>query len=710
MIKSKVSAKRGLALVIFVLLLQPVVIFAQKSKVAENVDLVFHNTANMMQHIHYAPKTLDDKFAAQIFNTYLQTLDAGKRFFLQEDIKEFKKYEFQLDDELRGKQVQFYKVVNARFRQRLDEAEKLINELLKEPFTFNRAETYNTNMDNQPWTGSADEQRARWKNYLKYQVLVQFDDLLELQSKDSVSSKDSASSKEELEKKAREIVSRIEKRYIENLRKLTTEDESFNTYINSVINLYDPHSNYFLPVDRREFQENMSGIYYGIGALLQEQQGKVSIGELMLGGPAAKSGQVEKGDVIVRVAQEGQKPVEVAGMGMQDVIKMIRGAKGTTVTITFRKQDGKLKDVAMQREALQLEDTFVKSAIIEDHGRIGYISFPRFYTDFGDDNGRSSAKDMAAELEKLKAENVHSVIIDIRNNGGGSLGEVINMVGLFIKSGPVVQVKSPTGKPYVANTNTGETFFDGPVIVLVNEMSASASEIFAAAIQDYKRGIIVGSSSTYGKGSVQRSFGIANNRQLTSQSTELGTINITLQKYYRITGEATQLKGIVPDILLPGIYEPYDIQEKNNPTALAWDKIDPVPFTPVNDGSVFGRVIAQSQSRIQQDTVLQALRKNLNWLKNRPTKFSLQLDAYRKEQEQLQNKVETIRRELINPDSLNIRNTADVEKDLQEREQFRRDSNKAWLNSLKKDLYLAKAVQVMEDYLRIRNTGQASKS
>jgi carboxyl-terminal processing protease len=689
-------ARRVLKLIVWALLLQPLAIVAQKSKVAENVDLVFHNTANMLQHIHYAPKTLDDKFSKEIFNAYLKQLDPGKRIFLQQDIKEFKKFELQLDDELRGKAVQFYKVVNNTYRQRLDETEKLVEEMLKEPFSFNRNETYDSNTENLPWAGSADEQKNRWKTYLKYQVLVQYDDLLELQAKDS------AKSNENPEKKAREIVARIEKRHFENLRKLTTEEEAFNTYINSVINLYDPHSNYFLPVDRREFQENMSGVYYGIGALLQEQQGKVSIGELMLGGPAAKSGQVEKGDVIVRVAQQGQKPVEVAGMGMQDVIKLIRGSKGTTVTITFRKQDGSLKDVSMVREALQLEDTFVKSAIIEDKERIGYISFPRFYTDFGDDNGRSAAKDMARELERLKSENVSAVIVDIRNNGGGSLGEVINMVGLFIKGGPVVQVKSPSGKPYVASTSSSETVYDGPLIVLVNEMSASASEIFAAAIQDYRRGIVVGSSSTYGKGSVQRSFGIGNGRQLISQSAELGTINITLQKYYRITGEATQLKGIVPDILLPGIYEPYDILEKNNPSALPFDKIDPVPFTPVNDANAFGRIIIQAQNKLMHDTTLQALKQNLAWLKNRPTKYSLNLETYRKEQAELQRRVQTIRRELANPDTLVVKNTSFMEKDLENREQFRRDSNRAWLNSLKKDLYLAKAVEVMEDYLALR--------
>lgn len=673
---------------------------AQKTKVADNVDLVFHNTAHMLQQIHFAPKTLDDKFAAEIFNAYLNQLDPGKRIFLQSDINEFKKYESELDDELRGKTVQFYKVVNNVFRKRLDEAEQLVTELLKEPYRFDKPGTYNSNTENLPWSNSPEEQKNRWRTYLKYQVLVQYDDQLELKAKDSTGSKKG----ENPEQKARETVLRIEKRHIENLRKLTTEEEAFNTYLNSVINLYDPHSNYFLPVDRRSFQENMSGIYYGIGALLQEQQGKVSIGELMLGGPAAKSGQVEKGDVIVRVGQAGQKPVEVAGMAMSEVIKLIRGQKGTTVMITFRKRDGTLKDVYMQREALQLEDTFIKSAVIENNGRIGYISFPRFYTDFGDENGRSSARDMAVQLEELKKENVDAVIIDIRNNGGGSLGEVINMLGLFIDGGPVVQVKSPGGKPYVANTPGGKKIFDGPVIVLVNEMSASASEIFAAAIQDYRRGIVIGSSSTYGKGSVQRSFGISNNRQITTQPTELGTINITLQKYYRVTGEATQLKGIEPDIMLPGIYEPYNILEKNNPSALAWDKIEPVEFKPVNPEGAFDKIISNARSRIEKDTVLQSLRNNLAWLKNRPTKHSLQLENYRKEQKEFQEKLERIRQELVNTRELNIRNTSTMEKELQEREQFRKDGNKAWINSLKKDLYLAEAVEVMNDYLTHKAT------
>ena len=690
----------SLVMIVLLFLSAQVPVFAQKSKVKENIDLVFHNTAEMLQHIHFAPKQLDDDFSGKIFNSYLLQLDPGKRFFTKPDIDRFKKYESGLDDEMRGKEVQFYKVVNKVFQQRLKESETLIEGLLKKPYKFNQPGTYSTNTENLSWTSSDNELKSRWDNYLKYQVLVHYEDMLALREQDSAAEKDDAA----LEQKARETVLRIQKRHFENLQKLTSEEEAFNTYINSIINLYDPHSNYFLPVDRREFQESMSGVYYGIGALLQEQQGKVSINELMIGGPAWKSGLVEKGDVIMKVSQRGEKPVDCAGMSMSDVIKMIRGQKETFVIITFRKSDGSLKEVMLKREPLQLEETFVKSAIIEDSVRIGYISFPRFYTDFGDANGRSCAKDMADELEKLKNENVQAVIIDIRNNGGGSLGEVINMVGLFIDDGPVVQVKSPDGKPYVATVRGNKMVYDGPLIVMVNEMSASASEIFAAAIQDYQRGIIIGSASTYGKGSVQRSFGIANKPSTVSNSTDLGTINITLQKYYRITGEATQLKGITPDILLPGIYEPYKIQEKSNPSALAWDKIEPVPFNTFNDQHEFTKVIKRAELRYSEDTTLNSLRKNLDWLANRSEQHSLQLSAYQKEQKTLQEKIAHIRSELVTDSMMQIINPADVDKQLKEREQFRIESNKAWLNSLKKDLYLSRAVSVMKDYLVLKNS------
>lgn len=674
--------------------------FAQKSKVTENVDLVFHNTAEMLQQIHYAPRKLDDKFSTQVFTAYLDQLDPGKRFFLREDLQQFKKYQLQLDDEMKGKVVHFYKVVNTAFRQRLKDSEAMVDELLKQPFKFNTQEVYNTKTDKLDYCKSTDDLKNRWHNYLKFQVLGQYEDLLDIHARDTANKLSDA----QMEEKARQTILRIEKRNIANLQKLTTDEEAFNTYVNSITNLYDPHSNYFLPVDRREFQESLSGVYYGIGALLQDMQGKIGIGELMIGGPAWKSGQVEKGDVIVKVAQQGGKPVEVAGFVMSEVIKLTRGQQGTSVTITFRKNDGSLKDITLKREALQLDDTFVKSAIIEDSVKLGYISFPKFYTDFGDANGRSCAADMARELARLQQENVKGIIIDIRDNIGGSLGEVINMIGLFIKEGPVVQVKGPAGEPYVSRVKGRTVLYDGPLVVLVNEMSASAAEIFAAAIQDYHRGIIVGSSSTYGKGSVQRPFGIGDNRvaAMNAANTDLGTLHVTLQKYYRITGAATQLKGIEADVKLPGIYEPYKMQEKNNPTALPWDTIQAVPFALLDEQGAIPKVVALSADRMRQDTTLMALSKNLHWMQNRSGIYALQLDKYRTAEKELQTKVGAIRKQLVSAKPMGVKNTTDMEEALKTKEQFKNDSNKAWINSLKRDLFLSEAVYVMYDYLRLK--------
>lgn len=686
---------------LFVLLVSFLFVFpaiAQQTKVTENIDLVFHNTADMLQQIHYAPPKLDDKFSTQVFTAYLKQLDGGKRFFLRDDLQQFKKYELQLDDEMKGKVVHFYKVVNTTFKQRLKESEVMVEDLLKQPFKFNTQEVYNTNTDKLDYCKSADDLKKRWHNYLKFQVLGQYEDLLDIHTRDTANKQTEA----QLEEKARQTILRIEKRNMANLTKLTTDEEAFNTYVNSITNLYDPHSNYFLPVDRREFQESLSGVYYGIGALLADYQGKIGIGELMIGGPAWKSGHVEKGDIIVKVAQQGGKPVEVAGFVMSEVIKLTRGQQGTTVIITFRKADGSLKDVTLKREALQLDDTFVKSAIIEDSVKLGYISFPKFYTDFGDANGRSCAVDMARELARLQQENVKGIVIDIRDNIGGSLGEVINMIGLFIKEGPVVQVKGPAGEPYVSRVKGKAVLYDGPLVVLVNEMSASAAEIFAAAIQDYHRGIIVGSSSTYGKGSVQRPFGIGDSRNTNTVNTDLGTLHVTLQKYYRITGAATQLKGIEPDIKLPGIYEPYKIQEKNNPTALAWDTIQAVPFAVMDEQGDIPRVVTSSGLRMQQDSTLLSLSKNLQWMQNRNGIYALQLDKYRVQEKELQVKVSDIRKQLVSARPMQVKNTTDMEEALKSKEQFKNDSNKAWLNSLKRDLFLSEAVYVMYDYLRLK--------
>ncbi|MDB5230028.1 MAG: hypothetical protein JWN76_833 [Chitinophagaceae bacterium] len=693
-----VSRKTVIVLIILSFFFSPS-LFAQKDKVQDNVDIVFHNTARMLQGIHFAPKEWNDSFSRKIYNTYMDELDPGKRFFTQTDITSLNSYEDQLDDELKGAPVSFYKSANELYKQRLTDARKLITELLNKSFSFSGNETYDPKKEKLNFPANDQEKKQRWDNYLKYQVLNQYEELLQQRTKDSTLTTDDHL----LQAKARANVLKVEMRILDNLQKLTTNEEAFNIYLNDIVNLYDPHSNYFLPIDRREFQEDMTGIYYGIGALLKEEMGKVTIGELMIGGPAWKSRQVDQGDVIIKVKQNAaDSTVNVEGWAMSDVIKLTRGTKGSFVTISFRKKDGTVKDISLQRDALQLEDSFVKSAVIEDSEKIGYIYFPKFYTSFGDANGRSCAADMAKELQKLKKENVKGIIVDIRNNGGGSLGEVINMVGLFMKEGPVVQVKSSNEKPEVNGVKNAGVVYDGPLVVLVNEMSASASEIFAGAIQDYKRGIIMG-APTYGKGTVQRSFPVPLNfRHWPDSTIDLGTLHVTLQKYYRITGEATQLKGILPDVNLPGIYESYDMQEKDQPSALPWDKIASANFQQSTEAPVIQKLVADYKNKITQDTLLQSLQKNLHWLASKSDSWSLNLEKFKQQKKQLRDITSTIRKEFVTTKTLAVKNNTEMEDVIQKQEKFRQDNNKAWLNNLKNDLYLSRAVSLMRNYIQMR--------
>jgi carboxyl-terminal processing protease len=464
----------------------------------------------------------------------------------------------------------------------------------------------------------------------------------------------------------------------------------------------DPHSGYFLPVDRREFQESLSGIYYGIGAVLQEGEGKVRISELMIGGPVWRSGQVDKGDVIVAVGEEKQKPQTTEGMSMSEVIKLIRGKKGTIVSVTFRKVDGSLKTLSIARDALQLEDTFVKSAVIDDSVKLGYIYLPKFYTSFGDPNGRSCAYDVARELIKLKLENVKGIVIDIRDNGGGSLGEVIRMVGFFMKTGPVVQVKARDSKAEADGVNNKTILYDGPLVVLVNEFSASASEIFAAAMQDYKRGIIVGSPSTYGKGTVQRGFSVPG-KDPKAKDIDLGTLHLTIQKYYRVSGGATQIRGVSPDIVLPGFNQLSHAQEKYNPGALAWDTIGQAIYTPAADTNYISILKTRSDARIKTDQNYNSLSNNIDWLEKTGDVYSLDLRKFREERKKITDAIREVRKSSELKTEMKVHNTKEDADAIAAKEEFRQENNRYWINSLKKDLYLGEAVSVLKDLLHTVN-------
>jgi carboxyl-terminal processing protease len=398
------------------------------------------------------------------------------------------------------------------------------------------------------------------------------------------------------------------------------------------------------------------------------------------------------------VAQGSAEPVDITAYLVEDAVKLIRGTKGTEVRLTLKKVDGSIKVVSLIRdEIVQDEATFAKSAIVNsDKGRIGYIYLPEFYADFDNQKGHQSSTDVAREVIKLKEEKVDGIVIDLRNNGGGSLRDVVEMVGLFVDQGPVVQVRDRDGKPQILPDHDRSVLYDGPLAVMVNELSASASEIFAAAIQDYKRGVIIGSTSTYGKGTVQRNIGLDKLGFLDANS-ELGTIKLTLQKFYRISGGSTQLRGVYSDIVLPDAYEYFKIREKDNPDALPWDEIQKADYTPWKYAYDLNVIKGMSNDRLKNNSVFSKIRSDAEWLNKESEKvYSLNLDKYREDQRQVKMTNKELEGLSKLPKEMDVRSLP------QDANKYDGDKDKAdrfqqWLKSLRTDIWLGESVNVVDD-------------
>ncbi|MEP6467825.1 MAG: carboxy terminal-processing peptidase, partial [Parafilimonas sp.] len=583
--------------------------------------------------------------------------------------------------------------------KRLDEVMVLYKDMLSKPFDFSIKEEINLDDDKADFPADEAARKEKWRKRLKYLTLDQYTDLLQQRNDKTKDTAIANKTDAQLEKMAREKVQTILDRSFNRQKLIFTPQEQFNTYVNVITDLMDPHTEYFPPVESRSFEEDLSGRFYGIGAQLKDDDGAIKIAALITGSPAWKSQKVQVNDEIIKVAQGSAEPVDIRGYGLTDVVKLIRGTKGTEVRITFKKADGSTDVVPIIRDEIVQDEQFARSAVInEPTGKIGYIFLPEFYADFERADGNRCSQDVANEIIKLKKENVDGIILDLRNNGGGSLPEVVNMVGLFIKQGPVVQVKDRDGKPAILSDNDTSVLYSGPLAVMVNEFSASASEIFAAAIQDYKRGIIVG-SDTYGKGTVQRTLPLGKTLDIFSGQTEYGTLKLTFEKFYRINGGSTQLKGVTPDVALPDPYDYLKLREKDQPSALPWDQIKKADYTDFNSGVNWNEVEAEAKSQVQSNTAFNTLIKNEDWLKNNADKnYSLNLQEYKKEQ----NAIKTTVKE---NDSLSRLTTPmDIQPVTEDRAKYYNNTDSAkgqryqqWLKNIQKDIYINQTVNVMSD-------------
>ncbi|MEO7311353.1 MAG: carboxy terminal-processing peptidase [Chitinophagaceae bacterium] len=682
--------------------------FGFKSEPASKYEKIITTVADLLEQGHFSPKKIDDIFSKEVFTKYLNDVDPNKELFLQSDMNELKKYETKIDDELHGSKLQFVSAVNTIYAKRILEAAAIYKDVLSKPFDFTKEEIANLNGDKLPYPATEDQRRENIRKRLKYLTLERYADALDQQEKNKEKKDFVWKADSTLERESRDKVVKVMDKTFDKLRTKFTEEEKFNLYINTIASTMDPHTAFFPPVEKRAFDEGLSGRFYGIGALLGEKDGIISIVSVVTGSPAWKSGQIQPNDIILKVAEGAAEPVDIGGYETTDAVKLIRGKKGTEVKLTMKKVDGSVKVVSIIRDEIVQEESYARSAVVNEGGsKIGYIYLPEFYVDFERNGGPSCARDVAIEVQKLKDAKVDGIVMDLRGNPGGSLPDVVKMVGLFVEDGPIVQVKDKDGQPSVLKDTDKGVLWDGPLAVMINEGSASASEIFAAAIQDYKRGIIIGTPS-YGKGTVQRSVGIDKNIGFFVPSTELGSMHLTIQKFYRISGGSTQMKGVTPDIILPDVYEFTKFGEKDNPDALPWDEIAKASYKTSTTASDLSLVEKSGVQRVKNNISFELIHNNAEWLaKQNDKEYSLNLHKYQDEQKIIRatvKQIETLTN--LQDGGLDISFLVQDAEKISKMDKDKADRYKAWLKGLKKDIYLDETLKAVNDMVSQEHTVQ----
>jgi len=660
------------------------------------IDLITY----VLNQGHYDAKEINDSFSANVYEDYLEGLDPSKRFFYAKDIEEFDAYKEEIDDQIKSKNIEFFNLTYGRLGERMEEARSLYKEILAEPFDFTEIEKINTDYDSLEYVSSKDEMRKRWKEQLKFSTLITYYDLRQdEQKKNEEDASYETKTDAELEKEARETTLSNINRYYDFTDDLEREDY-FSVYINAIVEEFDPHTFYFAPQDKDRFDIAMSGKLEGIGARLIKDSDDITITEVISGGPAWRSEEIGEGDVILKVKQEDEKEaISIVGMRLDDAVDLIKGPKDTKVTLTVRKKVmGNIEEVTLTRDVIEIEETYAKASMVKkDDRKYGVINLPKFYFDMEDYNNRNAASDIKEDIIRLKKEGMEGLVLDLRNNGGGSLKTVVDIAGMFIEEGPIVQVKSNGQRKEVLKDEDPQVLWDGPLVILVNELSASASEILAAAMQDYKRAIIIGSKQTYGKGTVQNVIDL--NRWLrNNEMGDMGALKITTQKFYRVNGGSTQLEGVKSDVVVPDRYSFVDIGEKDQENPLPWDKIDAADYDIWNGYVGFEEAIEASKARMGTNSQLKLIEDNAKWVKTQSEDSSYPL-SYNEYASQAQKDQEMAKQfDAIKDYKTDLTyNSLPYEEGLFATDTILKEKRQRWHESLSKDVYIEEAINVLSD-------------
>ena len=659
------------------------------------VDLVSY----VLDKLHYDPQIINDDFSIKVYDDFIHAVDSQKRFLLKSDLELFSQYRLSIDDQINTSEITFFNVVHETLKTRIDEVESFYNEILEVPFNFQLNEEINLDYENLEYAENTNNLKNIWRKRLKLSALDGYASKKEINDEEKEDVEKKILSDFEIEKESRTSIANNLKDFFQFNSELERADW-FSIYLNSIVSQFDPHTSYFAPEAKEIFDQNISGKFQGIGARLFKRNQQVEISEIIIGGPVWRDNLLNVGDIIIAVAQSiEEEPIEISLMKLSDATDLIKGEKGTNVFLTVKRVDGGIEQVEITRDVVELEETYAKSSIIKDDSNVyGLINLPRFYVDFADYGERNAASDIKNEILGLKSKGINGLILDLRNNGGGSLKTVVDITGFFIEKGPVVQVKSIGGRKEILRDNDPSVIWDGPLVILVNEFSASASEILAAALQDYNRAIILGSKQTYGKGTVQNVIDLNN---VISGNTygDLGSLKITTDKFYRVNGGSTQLEGVKSDLIFPNRYSYIDIGEKDLENPLSWDKIDPAKY----DNSVkifnYSQAITNSIDRISQNEYFSLIDQHAKLIKSKQDDKTISLDykSYKEDREKFKSQTDKLKiiEEFITPylfewNENNLNSNSSYNDDMKEK----RDR---WIETLEKDIYVDEAMNLLKD-------------
>jgi carboxyl-terminal processing protease len=683
---------------------------------------------------HYSPPRLDDAYAKRVYDLHLKRIDPQKRFLLQEDVDTLARMHSSIDDEVKDGSTRFFDFAGILLRNRIRDAQALAQSILETPMDLEADDSLPTDPEKQAFARTKEELRKRWTRLLKFQVLTQIADARETREKEAREAKDAGDAKDakdakdmkeakdkgkpkakagkgkakaaktpaEEEKEARAFVARSTRRLFDRMLK---EDRlaRLSAYLNTVSQAYDPHTEYFKPEAKEEFDLSMTGTLEGIGAVLREEDGYIKVVSIVPGSASWRQKELKAEDKILKVAQGAEEPVDLVEASVNEAVKLIRGRKGTEVRLTVQKPSGRIQIIPIIRDVVVVEETYAKSAVVAPgdpaaKDKYGYVNLPAFYHDFNNSKGRTSSADVKTEVERLKAEGVKGIILDFRNNGGGALDDAVKMAGLFVKTGPVVQIKDQKGNGMVLQDQDAGVTFDGPLVILINTFSASASEIVAAALQDYGRAVVVGSDTSFGKGTVQSMLDLdAYLPPAFASARPMGSLKLTIQKFYRINGGSTQYKGVVPDIQIPDAYTELEIGEKTLEYALPWDTVESLPYVRSKERIDVASLRRKSAARIKVDPTAKLLaeavariqaRREKDWLSLKKSRFFQEQEAARKETERLDS---------LGKENGGLRVTSLDHKSKADADSLDLDKGKRWQDQLARDLYLREAVNILAD-------------